>query len=162
MKYVSLAFSLYEQTASPKNELKLDIRNMLPIQVTEVLANTDYSLERMKRELKSIVMEAQGTGSRGTDALLVSIPDDRLKDSIQEVKDAGIPVVAVYTGLQAAQDLDILAVMPNDFESGRIIGEQLVNDGKNRESIAIFITGQMTSTDRILYLSLLWQLDHCF
>ncbi|KAG0084452.1 hypothetical protein BGZ93_001235 [Podila epicladia] len=114
---------------SPKNEFKLDIENMLPIRATEVLANTDYTLERMKRALKSVVAEAQGSGSQGTDAVLVSIPDDRLKDSIQEVKDAGIPVVAVYTGLQAAQDLDILAVMPNDFESGRIIGEQLINDG---------------------------------
>ncbi|KAG0362791.1 hypothetical protein BG005_004168 [Podila minutissima] len=116
---------------SPKNEFKLDIENMLPIHATEVLANTDYTLERMKRALKSVVAEAQGGGKQGTDAVLVSIPDDRLKDSIQEVKDAGIPVVAVYTGLQAAQDLDVLAVMPNDFESGRMIGNQLINDGVN-------------------------------
>ncbi|KAF9379210.1 hypothetical protein CPB97_009109, partial [Podila verticillata] len=123
-----LRFSIITHV-SHKNDGKLDISSVLPIQPIDVLANIDYQLDRMKSELDAVVKESQATDSRGPDAVLVSIPDDRLKDSIQKVIDVGIPVVAVYTGLQAAQDLDILAVMADDYESGRLIGEQLVHDG---------------------------------
>ncbi|KAF9022909.1 hypothetical protein BGZ52_000381 [Haplosporangium bisporale] len=108
----------------------------------------------MKGELDAVVKESQATDSRGPDAVLVSIPDDRLKDSIQRVIDVGIPVVAVYTGLQAAQDLDILAVMADDYESGRLIGEQLVRDGTG--VLAAFTAqGRGVSsnlTDHLLYV----------
>ena len=59
---------------------------MLPIQPIDVLANIDYQLDRMKSELDAVVKESQATDSRGPDAVLVSIPDDRLKDSIQKIE----------------------------------------------------------------------------
>jgi len=65
------------------------------------------------------------------DALVVSIPDfDALREPLIMARDSGIPVVAVYTGLEAANELGILAVMPDEFESGKLIGEQLIRDGK--------------------------------
>lgn len=103
-----------------------------------MLANIDYHFDRMKSELEAVVKESQASDSRGPDAVLVSIPDDRLKESIQKVKEAGIPVVAVYTGLKVAQDLDILAVMADDYESGRVIGNQLVLDGKYGDPVDSF------------------------
>ncbi|KAF9215829.1 hypothetical protein BGZ59_000193 [Podila verticillata] len=135
-----------------KNDGKLDISSVLPIQPIDVLANIDYQLDRMKGELDAVVKESQATDSRGPDAVLVSIPDDRLKDSIQRVIDVGIPVVAVYTGLQAAQDLDILAVMADDYESGRLIGEQLVRDGVLAAFTAQGRGVSSNLTDHLLYV----------
>ncbi|CAO3567266.1 unnamed protein product [Mortierella alpina] len=64
------------------------------------------------------------------DGLIVSIPDaDVLSGPIQAALDANIPVIAVYTGLQAAKALGILAVMSDDFKAGELIGKQLVKDG---------------------------------
>ncbi|KAF9571506.1 hypothetical protein EC968_000469 [Mortierella alpina] len=64
------------------------------------------------------------------DGLIVSIPDaEVLSAPIKAALDARIPVIAVYTGLQAAKDLDILAVMSDDFKAGELIGKQLVRDG---------------------------------
>ncbi|KAI7818245.1 periplasmic binding protein-like I [Gamsiella multidivaricata] len=64
------------------------------------------------------------------DALIVSIPDyDVLKAPIQAAKDKNIPIIAVYSGLQAAKDLGILAVMSDDYMSGKLIGEELLKDG---------------------------------
>ncbi|KAF9416102.1 hypothetical protein BGZ94_010308 [Podila epigama] len=113
------------QTASPRSENRLDIKTILPVQVTEVLGNVDYDLAKMRQAIEDILIAPEGT----VHALIVSIPDESLKDAIQKVKAKGIPVIAVYTGLNHALDLDILAVMSNDFESGRIIGEQLLHDG---------------------------------
>lgn len=65
------------------------------------------------------------------DALIVSIPDfEALKEPLIAARDNGIPVIAVYTGLEAANELGILAVMPDEFESGKLIGKQLIIDGK--------------------------------
>ncbi|KAF9903561.1 hypothetical protein EC991_003727 [Linnemannia zychae] len=64
------------------------------------------------------------------DALIVSIPDyDILKEPILKAKEHGIPVIAVYTGLQAAKDLGILAVMSDEFEAGRVLARQLIRQG---------------------------------
>lgn len=49
------------------------------------------------------------------DALIVSIPDyDVLKEPIMAAKQSGIPVIGVYTGLEAAKEMGILAVMSDE------------------------------------------------
>ncbi|KAF9205974.1 hypothetical protein BGZ49_003220 [Haplosporangium sp. Z 27] len=64
------------------------------------------------------------------DALIVSVPDyDELKEPIMAAINSGLPVIAVYSGLQAAAEMDILAIMSDDFEAGRLIGVQFIQDG---------------------------------
>ncbi|KAF9289331.1 hypothetical protein BGZ68_009545, partial [Mortierella alpina] len=78
--------------------------------------------------------------------LIVSIPDaDVLTAPIQAAMAANIPVIAVYTGLQAAKNLGILAVMSDDFKAGELIGKQLVKDGV-RDFVCI------NSSDKLSFL----------
>ncbi|KAF9363527.1 hypothetical protein BGX34_003884 [Mortierella sp. NVP85] len=64
------------------------------------------------------------------DALVVSIPDNEvLREPILTAKQSGITVIAVHTGLEAAKEMGILAVMSDEFEGGRSIGERFVKDG---------------------------------
>lgn len=68
------------------------------------------------------------------DALIVSIPDyDVLREPIMLAKASGIPIIAVYSGLQAAKEMGILSVMADEVESGRLIGQQFIKDGKQRQ-----------------------------
>ncbi|KAF9360390.1 hypothetical protein BGX26_009515 [Mortierella sp. AD094] len=81
------------------------------------------------QRMKNAIIDAINTNPP-VDALIVSIPDkDVLTEPILAAKAKGIPVIAVYTGLNAAINLGILAVMSDEFESGRIIGQQLIKDG---------------------------------
>ncbi|KAG0291979.1 hypothetical protein BGZ97_005734, partial [Linnemannia gamsii] len=64
------------------------------------------------------------------DALIVSIPDyEALREPILKAKEHGIPVIAVYTGLEAAKKLDVLAVMSDEIEAGAVLGRQLIRQG---------------------------------
>ncbi|KAG0335920.1 hypothetical protein BG004_008262 [Podila humilis] len=109
---------------TPKIENRFDIKTILPVQVVETYGNIDYDVNKMRQAIRDVLLQP-----RSIDALIVSLPDDSLKEAIREVQKEGIPVMAIYTGLQVAQELDILAIMPDDFASGRLIGERLVRDG---------------------------------
>ncbi|KFH71442.1 RGC/RGC protein kinase [Podila verticillata NRRL 6337] len=64
------------------------------------------------------------------DALIVSIPDyDVLREPIMLAKASGIPIIAVYSGLEAAKEMGIFSVMADEVESGRLIGQQFIKDG---------------------------------
>ncbi|KAF9127022.1 hypothetical protein BGW39_006177 [Mortierella sp. 14UC] len=104
---------------------KLDAKTILPLTVTitDDLADTDYDPYRMSNAIHTAI-------NYPVDALIVSIPDyDVLREPILKAKEHGIPVIAVYTGLQAAKELDILAVMSDEFEAGAILGRQLIHQG---------------------------------
>ncbi|KAF9979400.1 hypothetical protein BGZ75_009751 [Mortierella antarctica] len=87
------------------------------------MAGVDYDVQRMVSAIDNAIRIP-------VDALIVSIPDyENLREPIMRAKNSGIPVIAVYSGLAAAKEMGILAVMSDDFESGRLIGKQLVKDG---------------------------------
>ncbi|KAF8946117.1 hypothetical protein BGZ47_001255 [Haplosporangium gracile] len=104
---------------------KLDAKAILPLAVfiTDVLADTDYNPQRMSDAIYSAINDS-------VDALIVSIPDyEALREPILKAKEHGIPVIAVYTGLEAAKELDILTVMSDEFEGGKVLGGQLIHQG---------------------------------
>ncbi|KAF9418280.1 hypothetical protein BGZ94_009733 [Podila epigama] len=87
------------------------------------MAGVDYDAGRMSTAIHNAIKYP-------VDALIVSIPDyEVLREPILSAKEHGIPVIAIYTGLQAAKEMGILAVMSDDFESGKLIGQQFINDG---------------------------------
>ncbi|KAG0379607.1 hypothetical protein BGX24_012480 [Mortierella sp. AD032] len=102
----------------------LDAKTILPtVTITDDLADTDYDSHRMSNAINTAI-------DYPVDALIVSIPDyDVLRAPILRAKKMGIPVIAVYSGLQAAKDLDILAVMSDELEAGAILGRQLIRQG---------------------------------
>ncbi|KAF9917588.1 hypothetical protein FBU30_000676, partial [Linnemannia zychae] len=90
---------------------KLDANSILPsnIIIADDLADADYDPYRMRNTIYNAI-------SYPVDALIVSIPDyEILREPILKAKERGIPVIAVYTGLQAAKDLNILAVMSDEI-----------------------------------------------
>ncbi|KAI8606542.1 hypothetical protein EDD21DRAFT_186721 [Dissophora ornata] len=90
------------------DDTKLDAKAFIPMTLTDVLSGVDYDAERMSAAIYDAV-------NYPVDALIVSIPDyDVLKAPILAARDKGIPVIAVYTGLQAAKDMGILAVMSDE------------------------------------------------
>ncbi|KAF9546276.1 hypothetical protein EC957_009889 [Mortierella hygrophila] len=104
---------------------KLDAKALLPltVSITDDLADTEYDPQRMSSAIYSAI-------NNPVDALIVSIPDyEALREPILKAKELGIPVIAVYTGLEAAKELDILAVMSDELEGGRILGQQLIRKG---------------------------------
>ncbi|KAG0075288.1 hypothetical protein BGZ90_010063, partial [Linnemannia elongata] len=89
---------------------KLDAKAILPltVSITDDLADTEYDPQRMSNAIYSAI-------NNPVDALIVSIPDyEALREPILKAKEHGIPVIAVYTGLAAAKELDILAVMSDE------------------------------------------------
>ncbi|KAG0217780.1 hypothetical protein BGX33_009659 [Mortierella sp. NVP41] len=90
------------------------------------LADTEYDPVHMSQNIYNVINSV----NYPVDALIVSIPDyDVLREPILKAKERGIPVIAVYTGLQAAKELDILAVMSDEVEAGSILGRQLIRQG---------------------------------
>lgn len=74
-----------------------------------MLSGLDYDPQRMSAAIYDAIQH------NSADALIVSIPDyEVLKAPIMAARDKGIPVIAVYSGLQAAKDLGILAVMSDE------------------------------------------------
>lgn len=65
------------------------------------------------------------------DGLIVSVPDvDALGPSIEEAIDAGIPVVAVNSGLDVWEEVGALAYVGQDeYEAGVQAGERLAEEG---------------------------------
>ncbi|KAG0285552.1 hypothetical protein BGZ98_005462, partial [Dissophora globulifera] len=110
-------------TALTSDDIKLDAKTFIPLTLTDVMSGVDYDAQRMSAAIYDAVRYP-------VDALIVSIPDyDVLKAPILAAKDSGIPVIAVYTGLQAAKDMGILAVMSDEYASGKLIGQHLLQDG---------------------------------
>ncbi|KAF9433714.1 hypothetical protein BGZ76_009088 [Entomortierella beljakovae] len=104
-------------------DANLDARQFLPITITDEMSGLDYDANRMSRSIDNAI-------AYSVDALIVSIPDPEvLREPIQRAVASGIPVIAVYSGIQVAEELGILSVMSDDFEGGRLIGEQFVKDG---------------------------------
>ncbi|KAG0209299.1 hypothetical protein BGX28_010402 [Mortierella sp. GBA30] len=102
---------------------KLDAKSFLSYTITDEMAGVDYDVQRMVSAIDNAV-------KLPVDALIVSIPDYKtLRDPIMRAKESGIPVIAVYSGLEAALEMGILAVMSDDYEAGRLIGKQLIRDG---------------------------------
>ncbi|KAF9112943.1 hypothetical protein BGX27_002533 [Mortierella sp. AM989] len=109
------------------DDLKLDVRSIFPtpyFALTDVLSGVvEYDIQRMKTAINDAIKEP-------VDALIVSIPDiDVLRGPLTAAINKGIPVIAVYTGLKAARELNITAVMSDEQESGKVIGQQLLQDG---------------------------------
>ncbi|KAG0343327.1 hypothetical protein BG004_005396 [Podila humilis] len=91
--------------------------------IMDEMSGLDYDAQRMKTAIHNAIKYP-------VDGLILSIPDSEvLREPIMLAKASGIPVVAVYTGLQAAKDMGVLAVMSDEFESGRLIGRQFIKDG---------------------------------
>ncbi|KAF9358045.1 hypothetical protein BGX26_002566 [Mortierella sp. AD094] len=110
-------------TALLGGDAKLDARQFLPLTITDEMSGLDYDSNRMSKSIYNAIKYP-------VDALIVSIPDPEvLKEPIMKARDNGIPVIAVYSGLQVAAELGILTVMSDDFEAGRLIGEQFVQVG---------------------------------
>ncbi|KAG0051950.1 hypothetical protein BGZ83_003169 [Gryganskiella cystojenkinii] len=112
-------------TSSTGEVSRLDAKSFLPryVSITDELAGIDYDAARMSSSLYNAIKYP-------VDAIIVSIPDfEALREPLILARDSGIPVIAVYTGLEAAKELGILAVMADEFESGRLIGQQFIHDG---------------------------------
>lgn len=87
----------------------MDAKSFIPLTLTDVLSGVDYDPVRMSNAIHDAIQRSSA------DALIVSIPDyEVLKAPIQAARDKNIPVIAVYSGLQAAKDLGILAVMSDE------------------------------------------------
>ncbi|KAG0352818.1 hypothetical protein BG005_007801, partial [Podila minutissima] len=102
--------------------IDLDAKSFLSkssFDITDEMSGVDYDAQRMNFTIHNAI-------NNKVDALIVSIPDDILREPIKLAKDSGIPVIAVYTGLQAAKDMGILAVMADEFEAGRLIGQAFI------------------------------------
>ncbi|KAF9435263.1 hypothetical protein BGZ76_006600 [Entomortierella beljakovae] len=107
-------------------ETSLDAKSIFKsVQLTDELADVEYDIQRMKGAIdQAVADEVHG--------LIVSIPDsDVLHESIANAVNKGIPVYAVYSGLQAAKKLGIKAVMSDEYKAGKIIGQNLIHDGVN-------------------------------
>ncbi|KAG0374964.1 hypothetical protein BGX24_009711 [Mortierella sp. AD032] len=103
---------------------KMDAKNSMPLAITDEMSGLEYDPHRMSAAIYSAIQYP-------VDALVVSIPDiDVLREPLLAARKKNIPIIAVYSGLQAAKDLDILAIMSDDHEAGRLIGQQMVEDGK--------------------------------
>ena len=122
----SIPYELNTGSTLLGEEVKLDAKTFIPLPFTvmDEMSGLDYDAERMNVAIRNAIKYPM-------DALIVSIPDyDVLREPIMLAKASGIPVIAVYSGLQAAKEMGILSVMADDFESGRLIGQQFIKDGK--------------------------------
>ncbi|KAF9115719.1 hypothetical protein BGX27_006666 [Mortierella sp. AM989] len=104
-------------------DVKLHAKQFLPLTITDEMSGLDYDSQLMSRSIYNAIKYP-------VDALVVSVPDpDVLREPIRKARDSGIPVIIVYSGLQVAIELGVLAVMSDDFKAGRLIGEQFIQDG---------------------------------
>ena len=95
------------------DDTKLDAKVFLPYTITDEMAGVDYDVQRMASAIDNAIRIP-------VDALIVSIPDyEKLRAPIMRAKNSGIPVIAVYSGLAAAKDMGILAVMSDDVSFPR-------------------------------------------
>lgn len=125
------------------DDITLDARSFLPVTITDEMSGLDYDPQRMSTFIYNAIKYP-------VDALVVSIPDyEVLREPIMAAKQSGIPVVAVYTGLEAAKEMGILAVMSDEFEGGRSIGERFVKDGTVQLNTMQFYTRQRLFADLI-------------
>ncbi|KAF9104461.1 hypothetical protein BGX29_001831 [Mortierella sp. GBA35] len=88
---------------------KMDVLQTLPLDFQDYMAgSTEYDVSRMRDSIYKAIQYSHN-------AIIVSIPDlDILKEPILAARNKNIPVIAVYSGLQAAKDLGILAIMSDD------------------------------------------------
>ncbi|KAK3847429.1 MAG: hypothetical protein J3R72DRAFT_164690 [Linnemannia gamsii] len=90
---------------------KMDAKNSMPLAITDEMSGLEYDPHRMSAAIYSAIQYP-------VDALVVSIPDiDVLREPLLAARKKNIPVIAVYSGLQAAKDLDILAIMSDDVSN---------------------------------------------
>ncbi|KAF9189347.1 hypothetical protein BGZ51_009661 [Haplosporangium sp. Z 767] len=119
---VSLISHLSPESPSQGGKKPVGFKSVVPLSVTDELSGVDYDVQRMKSAIYNAI-------NLPVDALIVSIPDNMLIEPIRAARDKNIPIIAIHTGLKAAKDLGILAIMSNEFEAGRLIGERLIRDG---------------------------------
>jgi len=99
---------IYTAMAIIGDDTKLDAKVLIPYTITDEMAGVDYDVQRMVSAIDNAIRVP-------VDALIVSIPDyERLREPIMRAKNNGIPVIAVYSGLAAAKEMGILAVMSDD------------------------------------------------
>ncbi|KAI7824327.1 hypothetical protein BC939DRAFT_528529 [Gamsiella multidivaricata] len=105
------------------DDIKLDSRSFVPLTITDEMAGMNYDPHRLSTSIYNAIQNP-------VDAHIVSVPDYAvLKDSIMKAKKNHIPIIALYTGLQADEDIGILAVKSDEFEAGRLIGAEFLSDG---------------------------------
>ncbi|KAF9918487.1 hypothetical protein BX616_008460 [Lobosporangium transversale] len=108
-----------------KDNIKLDLMTPIGLELNDAFSNIDFTIESMVNKIYDAIKS-----STPTHGLIVSIPDyEALKGPLEEAKNRGIPIVAVYSGWEAAKELGIPAVMSNEVEAGQLLGEQLIKDG---------------------------------
>ncbi|KAF9290863.1 hypothetical protein BGZ88_007149 [Linnemannia elongata] len=87
---------------------KLDAKLTVPMSLTDDMSGMEYDANRMSAAIYNAIQYP-------VDALIVSIPDpDILREPIRAAREKNIPVIAIYTGLQAAKELGIPAIMSDD------------------------------------------------
>ncbi|KAK3835982.1 MAG: hypothetical protein JOS17DRAFT_772373 [Linnemannia elongata] len=87
---------------------KLDAKLTVPMSLTDDMSGMEYDASRMSAAIYNAIQYP-------VDALIVSIPDpDLLREPIRAARAKNIPVIAIYTGLQAAKELGIPAIMSDD------------------------------------------------
>ncbi|KAG0367423.1 hypothetical protein BGZ54_003880 [Gamsiella multidivaricata] len=113
------------------DDIKLDSRSFVPLTITDEMAGMNYDPHRLSTSIYNAIQNP-------VDAHIVSVPDYAvLKDSIMKAKKNHIPIIALYTGLQADEDIGILAVKSdevgeNDCEAGRGYADDIVAKGGRR------------------------------
>lgn len=76
--------------------------------LTDDMSGMEYDANRMSAAIYNAIQYP-------VDALIVSIPDpDILREPIRAAREKNIPVIAIYTGLQAAKELGIPAIMSDE------------------------------------------------
>lgn len=121
----------------------MDAKSFLPrwLSISDELSGIEYDASTMSSYIYNAIKYP-------VDALIVSIPDfEALRGPLTLARDSGIPIIAVYTGLEAAKELGILAVMADEFESGRLIGQQFVHDGRKNNEFKLTILFNLSDPD---------------
>ncbi|KAG0269181.1 hypothetical protein DFQ27_004577 [Actinomortierella ambigua] len=109
---------------SPHSRALADLRPILPsvVEVNDELSG-EYNIQKMAGTIDNLINSGDVQG------IIMSIPSyPELQDHIKSAKNKGIAVVAAYTGLSAARDAGIVAVMSDEHEAGRLIGKRFLKD----------------------------------
>ncbi|KAF9976290.1 hypothetical protein BGZ73_008836 [Actinomortierella ambigua] len=111
-----------EERATSHSKVIADLRTILPVRLSDE-SSGENDISVMAKTLDDVVNTGDVQG------LVVSIPDyETLREPIKHAVKKKIPIVAIYTGLRAAKELDIMAVMSDDYEAGRLIASQFLKD----------------------------------
>jgi hypothetical protein len=138
----SLAFFLFLPAlaltgADIKLDVRMDAKTSIPLALTDELASADYDIESMKRAINEAINDPSPQ-----DAIIVSIPDiDALREPLLAAREKNIPVIAVYSGLQAAKELNILAVMSDEVR----VNHSSLTEGAIKKKIFLRAINEMMS-----------------